>query len=61
MTHASRAHLVIASKFDKRPPAVTRGLDPRVHLLRIDFAKMMDARVNPAHYERVDQIDREPL
>jgi hypothetical protein len=41
--------------------AVTRGLDPRVHLLRIDFAKMMDARVKPAHDGRVDQIDREPL
>ncbi len=40
---------------------VTRGLDPRVHLLRIDFAKMMDARVKPAHDNRVDQIDREPL
>ncbi len=44
---------VIAGKFHvqsfqvgARPStAVTRGLDPRVHLLRIDFAKMMDARV----------------
>jgi len=41
--------------------AVTRGLDPRVHPLRIDLAKMMDARVMPAHDDRVDQIDREPL
>jgi len=29
--------------------------------LRIDFAEMMDARVKPAHDERVDQIDREML
>src|SRR6267154_4148012 len=38
--------------------AVARGLDPRVHLLRIAFAKMMDARVKPAHDDRVDQIER---
>jgi hypothetical protein len=35
--------------------AVTR----RVHLLRIDFAKMMDAWVKPAHHDRFNQIDRE--
>jgi len=27
----------------------------------MDLAKMMDARVKPAHDDRVDQIDREPL
>jgi len=26
-----------------------------------DIAKWMDARVTPAHDDRVDQIDREPL
>jgi len=26
----------------------------------MDLAKMMDARVKPAHDDRVDQIDREP-
>ena len=41
--------------------AVTRGLDPRVHPLRKDFAKVMDARVKPAHDDQVDQIDRNPL
>jgi len=37
--------------------AVTRGLD-RGHLSSHRFAEMMDARVKPAHDERVDQIDR---
>jgi hypothetical protein len=41
--------------------AVTRGLDPRVHLLRIDFANVMDARVKPAHDNQVDHLDGEPL
>ncbi len=41
--------------------AVTRWLDPRVHPLRIGFAKVMDARVKPAHDDKVDQIDRNPL
>jgi hypothetical protein len=39
--------------------AVTRGLDPRVHPLRIGFAKVMDARVKPAHDDRAGQIDRD--
>jgi len=34
---------------DEQGAAVTRGLDPRVHLLRMDFANVMDARVKPAH------------
>src|SRR5712671_295453 len=38
--------------------AVTRGLDPRVHPLRIDFANVMDARVKPAHDDQVDQSPR---
>jgi hypothetical protein len=49
------------SQRSSKPHTVTRGLDPRVHFLRIDFAKMMDARVKPAHDDRVEQIDREPL
>jgi len=27
----------------------------------MDLAKMMDARIKPAHDDCVDQIDREPL
>jgi len=27
----------------------------------MDIAKMMDARIKPAHDDRVDQIDRNPL
>jgi len=41
--------------------AVTRGLDPRVHLLRIDFANVMDARGKPTHDNQVDHLDGEPL
>jgi hypothetical protein len=36
-------------------------LDLRVHSLPHRFAKMMDARVEPAHDDRVVQIDREAL
>jgi hypothetical protein len=33
--------------------AVTRGLDPRVHLLRKSFCEGMDGRVKPGHDEYV--------
>jgi hypothetical protein len=55
----------VADDFDsvlaRLSAAVTRGLDPRLHPLRTDYCKVMDAWVKPTHDDRVDQIDRELL
>jgi hypothetical protein len=48
----------------RHPTGVTRGLDPRVHLLREKnaFTKEMDGRVKPGHdTECVARYEREPI
>jgi hypothetical protein len=55
--HPAQFDLVLAPT-----TAVARGLDPRVHPLRIEhLAKKMDCRVKPGKDAGVNQSDRNPL